>query len=564
MLLILLKSSACLAIFMLFYKWCLEKTSAHTFKRFYLLAVILISISIPFITFTDYVDAETTAVSAVSQFNSSESVNISEITLIQEYLPMLLWHIYVLGVLLFSVRFFKNLNALIQKIKANPKLKNENFINVLLQDLIHPHTFFNYIFLNKTKYESNQIQPEVLLHEQTHAKQKHALDILFIELIQILFWFNPLLHFIKKDIKLNHEFLADQAVIDHGFNTQNYQHLLLTFSSNASHSSLANAINYSLIKKRFTVMKTQTSKTTLRLRSLIMLPLLAILIYSFSTKETKYVAPNIFIESEAPQELRPQEGLNNNPDHIKNKLQNTSSIKIKHAKSQQRATPKQISEYNTLAKKYNAQSEDRRIIKLKDLNRLEYLYRLMSKDQKAKAEPFPNCPPPPPAPKAPEASKVRPPKAPEPPKPPKTGFIEIEGKDYFYSTNNGETKYYTRQGIEVDKKGNKLSTKQSDGSKVVDNQRITKVFKNNKVVSEFKKNWDDEKINDIPTPPEPKSPLDYVIDMSKKGATFYYNGKKVSSDKAIALMKADKDLNISSKTNNGTRVVKIQTEPISF
>ena len=58
MLAILLKSSACLAIFMLFYKLCLEKTSAHTFKRFYLIGILIISIGIPFITFTEYVVVE--------------------------------------------------------------------------------------------------------------------------------------------------------------------------------------------------------------------------------------------------------------------------------------------------------------------------------------------------------------------------------------------------------------------------------------------------------------------------------------------------------------------------
>ena len=61
MLEILLKSSACLAVFMLFYKLCLEKTSAHTFKRFYLIGVILISTSIPFITFTEYIEVQATA-----------------------------------------------------------------------------------------------------------------------------------------------------------------------------------------------------------------------------------------------------------------------------------------------------------------------------------------------------------------------------------------------------------------------------------------------------------------------------------------------------------------------
>ena len=289
MLLILLKSSACLAVFMLFYKLCLEKTSVHTFKRFYLIAVILISIGIPFITFTEYIEVnvepENFEVLAHQNDSIPQNFEIAETKKIQDYLPSILWVIYGIGCILFAYRFFKNLYQLINKIKQNPKYKHQSFINVLIQDLIIPHTFLNYIFLNKTNFDNKVIPQEILLHEQAHAKQKHSLDILFIEILQILFWFNPLLYFIKKDIKLNHEFLADQVVLNNGFNSKNYQQLLLAFSSNASHSSLANAINYSLIKKRFTVMKTQTSKQAFWLRSFILLPLLAFLIYSFSDKD---------------------------------------------------------------------------------------------------------------------------------------------------------------------------------------------------------------------------------------------------------------------------------------
>jgi len=102
--------------------------------------------------------------------------------------------------------------------------------------------------------------------------------------MQILFWFNPLIYFIKHSIKLNHEFLADNAVLKQGIASSTYQNTLLAFSSNAAEPKLANAINYSSIKKRFTVMKTHTSKQAFWLRNLILLPLLAILIYSFSEK----------------------------------------------------------------------------------------------------------------------------------------------------------------------------------------------------------------------------------------------------------------------------------------
>lgn len=293
MLLILLKSSACLAIFMLFYKLCLEKTSAHTFKRFYLIGAVLISIFIPFITFIEYIEVQPEIFTNNLVLDNNEKFQTVESTSLKEYIPIILWSIYILGASIFAFRFLKNLNNLFQKIKRNPKFKNENTFHVLLQELITPHTFLNYIFLNKTKYENNQIPQEVLLHEKTHANQKHALDIIFIEILQIVFWFNPLLYFIKNDIKLNHEFLADQAVINKGVHTKDYQQLLLAFLSNVSHSSLANAINYSLtrtersrsIKKRFTIMKTKTSKPTLWLRSFIILPLLAILIYSFSSRD---------------------------------------------------------------------------------------------------------------------------------------------------------------------------------------------------------------------------------------------------------------------------------------
>ncbi|WP_341217147.1 M56 family metallopeptidase, partial [uncultured Wocania sp.] len=293
MLLFILKSSACLAVFMVFYKIYLEKESFHHFKRFYLLGALLISIGIPFITFTEYIEVESIQdIIAVQplEFSTTEPLIVDDVSTWQDNIPTILWIIYVIGVLLFSIRFILNLITIFSRIKNNPKHQYHEFTNVLLNGLVSPHTFFNYIFLNKTKYEHNLIPNEVLLHEQTHAKQKHALDILFLEVLQIVFWFNPLLYFIKKDIKLNHEFLADQAVLKHGVDTKNYQSILLAFSSPDSYwdartNQLANAINYSLIKKRFTVMKTKTSKKAYWLKGLLILPILAILIYGFSEKE---------------------------------------------------------------------------------------------------------------------------------------------------------------------------------------------------------------------------------------------------------------------------------------
>lgn len=137
---------------MAFYRLCLEETSAYIFKRFYLLAIILISISIPLITFTGYVEAQPINSNMISGFETTLNAEIYEKSF-QDYLPNILCSIYALGVIIFAFRFFKNLYQILYKIKVIPKFKSTSFINVLLHDLIHPHTFFNYIFLNKNKYQ---------------------------------------------------------------------------------------------------------------------------------------------------------------------------------------------------------------------------------------------------------------------------------------------------------------------------------------------------------------------------------------------------------------------------
>jgi len=358
MLIYILKFSACLSVFLAFYKLFLEKENMHLFKRFYLILSIIIALIIPLITFTEYVVSSLVDKPAIINDFAMNTNNYTD------YLTTILWSVYGLGVLVFGVLFLKNLIQIIFKINQNTKVKSHHFTNVLLQNLVIPYTFFSYIFLNRHKFETKQIPKEVLLHEETHAIQKHSLDVLFIEILQVIFWFNPLIYFIKKDIKLNHEFLADQAVLNNGFDTSTYQNTLLTFSSNALHPQLANAINYSLIKKRFTVMKTQTSKKGIWFRSILLLPILAILLFSFSTKvivlEEKY-----------------------------------NMTELEKVIQQEKASKKQVKEYNALAKKYNNMPENKMVIKKKDIERLKYLYHLMSTEQKKSAKPFPNIPPPP-------------------------------------------------------------------------------------------------------------------------------------------------------------------------
>ena len=283
----LFKFSACLALFWLVYILFLERQTMHRFKRFYLLAAIATALIIPALTITHYIEPIVTDFEVLPAFIPKES-SFAIIPQVQASfwgLETVLWIVYGLGVLLFSLRFIVNLFKMYKRISDNETLTKSSFIYVLLEECRIPHSFFKYLFFDKSKYETNSIPDEVKLHEETHAKQLHSLDIIAIELLQIVFWFHPLVYILKHHIKLNHEFLADQAVLEEGIDAKIYQNILLQFSSNTDEYQLSSAINYSSIKKRFTVMKTQTSKTRIWASNFLLLPIIALLFYSFAERE---------------------------------------------------------------------------------------------------------------------------------------------------------------------------------------------------------------------------------------------------------------------------------------
>jgi len=545
---------------MLFYKLFLEKENMHMFKRFYLLLSVLISIGIPFITVTQFVEVPVKLNDLVIS-NTTNPITIQEESV--SYLPIILWSIYVVGVLIFSLKFIFNLSKISLKIKRNPKLKTQKSIHVLLEELIVPHTFLSYIFLNKTHFETQQIPAEVLIHEEAHVIQKHSLDILFIELFQIAFWFNPLIYLLKKSIKLNHEFLADQEVINKGVTLSKYQQILLAFSSNALEPQLATAINYSSIKKRFTVMKTSSSKTGIWLRSIVLLPLLAILIYSFSTKEV-----------------------------IEKEIGTSSEVLIV---AQQKASAEQLIEFNKLAKQYNEQPEATRVVPLTNLKKLEHIYKIMSASQKENAQPFPNCSKDHLNQSLTTANSQQQPTATINGVPCEGCTVNLskEGTEkLILGTNSDEAvtsfkiKFIGKPTVSVE--GNKLNKEAI--ALVYDNEplKMIQIFSIKTTNSSIKMpiliqlvDKNDENYSNspivkkgepgmIPPPPppppaSPKSPLDFVIEMTKKGATFYFEDKEITSDQAKNMLKENKYLNISAKDSSSKNPkIYISKEPITI
>lgn len=284
----LIKSTVSMGILLAIYLLFLEKEKMHRFNRFYLPFALVFSLALPFITIPIYVDvipkaeAYTTIVNApiVSHVQVSEStVSLPE----TDYLLYVRWGVYAIISIILCVRLFINIVRFYRLKKHNENVKYNNATIVLLEYDVLPHTFMNTIYMNKNEYNNSSSTPEILTHEMVHVNQKHSLDILFIEALKALMWFNPLLYIYKKAIQLNHEFLADDATINQHLNISTYQQLLLD-KARYTDTYLASSINFGVTKKRFTMMTKTTSKLKIVMIKLGIAPILTALTLFFSVK----------------------------------------------------------------------------------------------------------------------------------------------------------------------------------------------------------------------------------------------------------------------------------------
>lgn len=281
----LLKSGILLFIFYAVYKLWLENEKMFRFNRAYLLLSLVFSFVIPLqlisvrpllgntlsVIQLDGVVIRTSNV--VLNNDNSGQLMISVLSII-----------YLVVVLLFTVQFFVNLYSFYNKTKINSKQLLNDVEVVLIEEPTLPHSFWNSVFINKEEFETGKIPLELIAHEKAHLQQKHTLDILFIEVLQIVFWFNPLLVLFKKAIKLNHEFLADDAVNKQFDSVTAYQKLLLNFASNKNTIALASNLNYLITKKRLIMMTKKESLFKMVLKVLLVSFVCVISLFVFSSE----------------------------------------------------------------------------------------------------------------------------------------------------------------------------------------------------------------------------------------------------------------------------------------
>ena len=299
-----LKVAFCLIAFYLVFKLLLSKETFHTFNRWVLLLVMVVSILLPWLKVTT---AEPTAIaegmiSLESIIASAEVVNDDT----QEGLSaiQLLFIIYIIGIAVFFLREVVSVVRLYRLIRRGTPLTAEQagvsqqgVRVVVMKNEIAPFSWFRHVVLSEKDFRENP--REILTHELAHIRLGHSWDVAVCNLLIIFQWWNPAAWLLKRELQNVHEFEADEAVINRGVDAKQYQLLLIRKSVGERLFSMANNLNHQSLKKRITMMTTKKSSPWQKAKVLVALPMAALAVVAFANPDVERVAEQVETESQA-------------------------------------------------------------------------------------------------------------------------------------------------------------------------------------------------------------------------------------------------------------------------
>jgi hypothetical protein len=180
-------------------------------------------------------------------------------------ISMLLLTRILIQIILLTIQYFKSEK---EKIEKYTIIYNDRFKNTF--------SFFNWIFVNK-EHSLNEDMDQIISHEKIHASQYHSFDLILVELLAAVMWFNPLIWMMRNSIQLVHEYLADEGALSTGIDRLRYQALLINQVAEERLISLSSSFNKSLIKKRMIMMTKSKFNHKTKLKILTLVPLAAVL-----------------------------------------------------------------------------------------------------------------------------------------------------------------------------------------------------------------------------------------------------------------------------------------------
>ena len=307
----MLKVTISVVIFYAFYRLLIYQNTFLKLRRLTLISIIIFSAIYPLINFSKIINRENIIHLNISTTDYAVSlpeifVSASKTEIFQ--FETLLWSIYMFITSLLLLRMFIRIFS-IMRLKFNAQICEFNGERIYtLPNNDSPFSFGNMIFMNPSNF-SNEDAVKIFTHEKTHCTQLHTIDLLIGEIATIVFWFNPFIWLIRREIRINFEHLADEKVIARGASSVDYQYALLRLCHPTSENKLVNNFNVSQFKRRIIMMNKIRSSRNSILRYISMIPVAAILML---TDAEKIMANEPVVTSENIIE-------NNDVDQVKNK-----------------------------------------------------------------------------------------------------------------------------------------------------------------------------------------------------------------------------------------------------
>lgn len=275
----LLKLNLALIVLFGFYKLMFSDDTFFSLRRATLIGMYLVAMLVPGLNCSYWINK---SVGMVSMANEYAAIVLPAVTVTPGGGGSIGWEttamtIYTMVACLLLLRFFWQLVSIV-RLRNKCRTTDINGTKVyLLESDEGPFSFFNWIFINPTKH-NRQETDEIMTHELAHCRQLHSVDILFAELFAIVFWANPFVWLLKREVRLNLEYLADNNVLAGGTDSKKYQYHLLGLAYRKNVATISNNFNVLPLKKRIKMMNKKRTKRIAKVKYALYIPLAAALL----------------------------------------------------------------------------------------------------------------------------------------------------------------------------------------------------------------------------------------------------------------------------------------------
>ena len=310
-----LKINVAIALFYAFYRLFFYKDTFFVWRRTALLCFFAVSAVVPLFNIQTWVERQEPMVAVADLY---ATVVLPEITptvqtetdgklLMADGIGMAYWAVAVL----LAVRCLVQLAGIVRLARRCPTQKIDGTTVHLLPRPEGPFSFFHWIFVCPGTHTAEELH-EILTHECTHARQWHSIDVLIGELACIVCWFNPFAWLMKREIRTNLEYLADEKVLETGHDSRTYQYHLLGLSHHKAAATIYNSFNVLPLKKRIMMMNKRRTRAIGRTKYLMFLPLAALLMIVSNieavARATQKITTDVIeaVTPVAPPDIQPQ------------------------------------------------------------------------------------------------------------------------------------------------------------------------------------------------------------------------------------------------------------------